>query len=115
MPQARRAGRIDAGNIGMPHQRQRLPLDFKPGQFLAGEPRRAYNLQRDVAPDSRNLLRQVNGSHTALADEFANLETVNDLSNTRGSLPCLIRSLADQRVVVSAGLGFDMVAVLTQR
>ena len=62
------AGVEDLGDVGVVHQRQRLPLGLEAGDDLAGVHARLDDLERDLAADGLLLLGHVDDAHAAFAD-----------------------------------------------
>jgi hypothetical protein len=58
----------DLGNVGVVHQRQRLPLRLEAGDDGAGVHARLDDLQRYLAADRLLLLGDEHQPHAALAD-----------------------------------------------
>ena len=56
------------GNVGMVHQRQRLPLRLETGDDLAGVHAQFNDLERDEPVNGLGLLRPVNHAIAALSD-----------------------------------------------
>src|SRR5262245_31101527 len=63
-----RAGVEDLGDVGVVHQRQRLPLRLEPGQDLGGVQAGLDDLEGDLAAHGLFLLGHVDDPHAALAD-----------------------------------------------
>ena len=63
-----RAGVEDAGDVGMVHQRQGLPLGLEAGDDVARVHARLDDLQRDLAAHGMLLLGHEDQAHAPLAD-----------------------------------------------
>ena len=61
---------VDAGDVRVVHQRQRLPLGVEPGQHAPRIHPRLDQLQRHLTLDRFGLLGQVDRAHAALADHL---------------------------------------------
>ena len=68
-----RAGVEDLGDVGMVHQRQRLPLGLEAGDHLLRVHARLDDLERDLALDRRRLLGHEDGAVAPFADRFQSL------------------------------------------
>jgi hypothetical protein len=58
----------DAGDIGVLHERQGLPLSLKSGNDLPGVLTRLDNLERDPAANGSSLLGHEDDAHSPLTD-----------------------------------------------
>ncbi len=63
-----RAGVEHAGDVGMVHQGQRLPLGLEPGDHVAGVHPRLDDLERHLAADGLLLLGDKDEAKSAFAD-----------------------------------------------
>ena len=68
---------VDLGNIGVIHQRNRLPFGFETGDDLLGIHPRFDDLQCHSSPDWFRLFRHVDDAHASFADLFQQLVTAN--------------------------------------
>ena len=61
---------VDAGDVGVVHQGQRLPLGVEPGQHRARVHADLDQLERHLPLDRLGLLGPVDGAHPPLAEDF---------------------------------------------
>ena len=73
-----RAGVENLGDIGVIHQRQRLPLGLEPRQDGPGIHARLDQLERNLPLDRLGLLGQVDAAHAPFADLLAELVSTRD-------------------------------------
>ena len=63
------AGFERAGDVGVIHHRERLPLALEAGEHLVGIHPEPDHLERDRPPERLELLGLVDGPHAALAED----------------------------------------------
>ena len=68
-----RAGVEYLGDIGVVHQRERLPLGLEPGDHVAGVHPGLDDLESDLAADRRLLLGHEDDAHASFADALEQL------------------------------------------
>ena len=61
---------VDAGDVGVVHQGQRLPLGIEPGQHRARVHPDLDQLQRHLTLDRLGLVGPVDGAHPPFAEDF---------------------------------------------
>ena len=71
----------DAGDVGMVHQGQRLPLGLEAGHDLLGVHAQLDDLQGHPAADRLLLLGHIDHAHAAFADFLQQLVAANDSPN----------------------------------
>src|SRR5262249_4827381 len=81
----------DLGDIGMVHQRQRLPLRLEAGDDLLAVHARLDQLESDLAADGFQLLGHPDGAHAALADLFEQLVWADDCAGVFAELVVVCR------------------------
>ena len=69
-PASVRAAVVDAGDVGVVHQGQRLPLGVEPGQHRARVHADLDQLERHLPLDRLSLTGPVDGAHPPLAEDF---------------------------------------------
>ncbi len=78
VPRVGRAGVEDPGDVGVVHDRQRLPLGVEPRQHGPRVHPRPDQLEGHLPPDRPDLLGEVDGAHAPLAELLAELVPVGD-------------------------------------
>ena len=72
----------DMGDVGMVHERERLPLGFEAGDDLPGIHARLEQLECDSAAHRPRLLGREHHAEPAFADRFEQLVRTDDRSAT---------------------------------